>query len=188
MGNGLPLGFLTPFFYPCNNLSHPHYIVSALWEKLLTKRFAVHDKTVNSMWHTTQCKAHVATKRIIFPCILATDRTVLAHNNKKNPSRVLPRCTMSVPRCFETMPWEEYRFVCLCQSNRLLLDTVQLNIKKCRHTAVITHANWASLALCQGFIKAAPVGRGVRVGIMCMYCLCVCLCCTIICISPFIFG
>lgn len=53
---------------------------------------------------------------------------------------------------------------------------------------VAAHANWASLAVCQGFMKAACVWRGMEVNSTCMHCVYVCLCWTLICTSPFSCG
>lgn len=57
-----------------------------------------------------------------------------------------------------------------------------------RHTAGSAHANWARLAVCQGFMKAACAWRGMRVNSTHMYCVYVCLGWTLICTSPFICG
>lgn len=113
------------------------------------------------------------------------------------PSRVPARCTDYSGVFFETLPGEGYIlcFIRLCQSDWLLLEAVQLHIQSglnCRHTAGRMHANWGSLAVCQGLIKAACVGRGMKVDIMqaLSVCVCVCLmsCCTVIYTSPFIYG
>lgn len=48
------------------------------------------------------------------------------------------------------------------------------------------HANWASLAVCQGLIKAASVGKRDEGEYHVLF-ICV-SCCTVICSSPFICG
>lgn len=168
---------------------------AALWAKtLLTKRFADADNAVNSMLGTTQCKESVATMRIIFPRELATVWTVLAFNNTDHQG-CWPGARWEYKGVFETLPGERYSFcfICLCQRDWLLLEAVQLHTQSGlnhRHTAGRTHANWASLALCQGFMRAAceeEMGWGwvlcARIVLRCVH-----LRCTLICITPFICG
>lgn len=171
MGNGIAS-------WPCNSLLIPATtsvinitpsLFTALWEKLcwwetlLTKRFAEHDNTLNSMMHNTQTKSisfHNTHHISLYSGIIWT---VLAHNNTTHQGR-WPGALWVYQGVFETLPEERYIlcFICLCQSDWLLLEAVQLHSQSGlnrRHTAGRTHANCASLSVCQGFMKAAGVGR-----------------------------
>lgn len=128
---GLPLDLLTACLsqrQPLSSPLHCLYPPPSERNKLLTKRFADHDNTLNSVLHTTEWNAYLATVRITCPCILATVWTVLAHNNPDNHG-FWPGALWAHRGVFEMLPGEGYilRFICSCQGDWLLLEAGQLH-------------------------------------------------------------
>lgn len=139
------------------------------------KDFSDRDNTVNSVLHTTDCNTYVATVRVTFPCVLAIVWTVEAHNDPnhhgcrpgaptipgcflrhcqgKDTSSVLSACVRLID-CY----WKQSSFT---SSQVWTADTQQVESMQ---------------TVCQGLIKAACVGRGMKVNIMQASSVCVCVC------------
>lgn len=178
---GLPLDLLNSLLIPVRNLCHHHYAVSTCCpegETPLTKRFAEHDNTLNSMLHATQMnylsghnKHHVSSY---------SGNGLISPLNNTSYEGCWPDALWVYQGVFETTPGEGriLYFICLCQTDRLLLEAVQLHTHSGwnrRHTAGRAHAYWARLAVCQGFMKAACVGRREEVEYL-VHGLSICVC------------
>lgn len=175
MGNGIASWPSNSLLIPATTSVITITLSAALWEKHCWQKDL---QIMITLW-IAYCTQHRVQRISGHSTHQISLYSVLAHNNTNHQECMLARCTVSILGCF----WDIARgkihplFYLLVSEWLIVIGSSPASRSGLnrRQTAGRTHANWASLAVCQGFIKAARVGRGMRVNIMCMYCLCVCV-------------